>query len=82
MDKKSILIGALGAALLFVTLGATYPEQEPKGIWELHDSVGDMHSIYTINTVTGEVRYHHAWNNDKILKQFEHKVSKAYTGNN
>ena len=58
MDKKSILIGALGASLLFVTFGATYPEQEPKGVWELHFNNETDSRCYLLNTETGEVRIH------------------------
>ena len=58
MDKKSILIGALGAALLFVAIGAgTYQDQEPKGVWELH-TVPTTSSAWSINTESGEVRWH------------------------
>ena len=61
MDKKSILIGALvgalGASLLFVTIGATYYEQEPKGVWELH-LPSNPSITYSINTETGEVISH------------------------
>ena len=56
MDKKSILIGALGASLLFVTIGATYPEQEPKGVWELHFNNEAESRCHILNTQTGEVR--------------------------
>ena len=53
MDKKSILIGALGALLLFVTLGA--------GINDEGNEVGTYQGFasgeqqYMINTKTGEV---------------------------
>ncbi len=53
MDKKSILVGALGASLLFVTLGA--------GINDLGNEAGTYQGFasdeqqYMINTKTGEV---------------------------
>ena len=64
MDKKSILIGALGASLLFVSIGAgtqqeqathtTVPESH---VWELKMmDVGEKHYRYMYNKVTGEVR--------------------------
>ncbi len=64
MDKKSILIGALGASLLFVSIGAgtqqeqatntTVPESH---VWELKMmDVGERHYRYMYNKVTGEVR--------------------------
>ena len=75
MDKKSILIGALGAALLFVSIGATYPEQEPKGVWEFHISEVVSSVGFSINTITGEVRYHDAYS--KMTSEFfDYRVSK------
>ena len=53
MDRKSILIGALGASLLFLTLGA--------GINEDENEVGTYQGFatdeqqYIINTKTGEI---------------------------
>ena len=66
MEKKSILIGALGASLLFVTIGAgpqhehgtntTVPESH---VWEfyLSDPNGSKNAqAFSLNKVTGEVR--------------------------
>ena len=53
MDRKSILIGALGASLLFLTFGA--------GINEDENEVGTYQGFatdeqqYIINTKTGEI---------------------------
>ena len=53
MNKKSILIGALGASLLFFTLGA--------GLHEDENEVGTYQGFatsdqqYIINTKTGEI---------------------------
>ena len=73
MDKKSILIGALGASLLFVTIGATYPEQEPKGVWEMHfspvQSTTSGGECYTLNTETGEVRSEYDFFYNKNIKR-------------
>ena len=65
MDKKSILIGALGASLLFVSIGAG-TQQEPvtvstvpeSHVWEFHiNSPGaGTGRAYSLNRVTGEVR--------------------------
>ena len=53
MDKKSILIGALGASLLFVTLGATVNSEENEvGTFQAYATAESTHMI---NTKTGEV---------------------------
>ena len=65
MDKKSILIGALGVSLLFVSIGAgtqqeqatntTVPESH---VWELYVAREEASKdrVYSLNKVTGEVR--------------------------
>ena len=66
MDKKSILIGALGASLLFVTIGAgtqqeqvintTVPESHE---WEfyMNEHSGSKSALaFSLNKRTGEVR--------------------------
>ena len=53
MDKKSILIGALGALLLFVTLGATINSADNEvGTFQAYATA---EQTYMINTKTGEV---------------------------
>ena len=82
MDKKSILIGALAASLLFVSIGATYPEQEPKGVWEMHfgsDGVSTLNKCHLLNTVTGEVRSDYRHNHfGKDHQGFTYRVAKGY----
>ena len=65
MDKKSLLIGALGSALLFMTLGAANPVTVQTTVpvqheWEFHLSNGSEGTSYgmafAINKRTGEVR--------------------------
>ena len=64
MDKKSILVGALASALLFVTLGASNPVTiqstvPPDHVWEFHindPGVANAEGAFAINKVTGEVR--------------------------
>lgn len=56
MDKKSLVIGALGSALLFVTLGASNPVTIQTTVpveheWEFHSEFA-----FSINKKTGEVR--------------------------
>jgi len=58
MDKKSIVIGALGSALLFVTLGANTQNTvqstvPPSHVWELHNN---EYRLWALNKETGEVR--------------------------
>ena len=53
MDKKSILIGALGASLLFLTLGASINEDENEvGTYQ---GFATDEQQYIINTKTGEI---------------------------
>jgi len=65
MDKKSLVIGALGSALLFVTLGASNPVTVQTTVpisheWEFHLSdpaAGEQDGMaFAINKRTGEVR--------------------------
>ena len=64
MDKKSVLIGALGAALLFVTMGASNPVTVQTTVpvsheWSFHlsDPSGMLSGMaFAINARTGEVR--------------------------
>ena len=64
MDKKSLLIGALSASLMFVTLGAgtssSIQNETPEShVWEFHLSDGGSLSggmAFSINKRTGEVR--------------------------
>jgi hypothetical protein len=70
MDKKSILIGALGASLLFVSIGAgtnsaiqtLTPESH---VWEFHvsnPSASDKSGMaFAINKKTGEVRKYNSY---------------------
>ena len=59
MDKKSILIGALGASLLFVSIGATTYTTEKQNKFEVHVQQSTTHNTnfiraYLVNTETGE----------------------------
>ena len=64
MDKKSVLIGALGAALLFVTMGAANPVTVQTTVpveheWELivtPQANNQGAQAYAINKRTGQVR--------------------------
>ena len=52
MDKKSILIGALGASILFVTLGAGINlDKNEVGTFQAYAT---SEQTYMINTKTGE----------------------------
>jgi hypothetical protein len=58
MDKKSILIGALGASLLFVILGAgTSYTTEKQNKFEFHVTENANQSGFIINTETGDAWY-------------------------
>ena len=53
MNMKSILIGALGASLLFLTLGASINEEENEvGTYQ---GFATDEQQYIINTKTGEI---------------------------
>ena len=79
MDKKSILIGALGASLLFVSIGAG-TQQEPvtvstvpePHVWEFHiSSPGAVRDhAYSLNKVTGEVRKYETYRDLATEKNF------------
>ena len=64
MDKKSVVIGALGSALLFVTLGASNPVTVQttvpvEHVWSFHlsdPSSSNDGMAFAINARTGEVR--------------------------
>ena len=64
MDKKSLVIGALGSALLFVTMGAANPVAVQntvpvEHVWEFHlspPSAPIPGMAFAINKKTGEVR--------------------------
>ena len=66
MDYKSMLIGGLASALLFVSIGAGTPERPinesnlPEShVWEFHLSdaaQGEASMAFAINKKTGEVR--------------------------
>ncbi|MDB0025526.1 hypothetical protein N9D95_03215 [Flavobacteriales bacterium] len=69
MDKKSVIIGALGSALLFISLGAASPVSVQTTVpveheWELMVSP-QIHNqgaqAYAINKRTGEVRKYSPW---------------------
>ena len=72
MDKKSILIGALAASLLFVSIGAgiNSSEQTTSGKWQFYpsnyggqvDSYGKGHG-HLLNTENGVLYY--VWTNEK-----------------
>ena len=53
MDKKSILIGALGASLMFFTLGAGLNEDENEA--GTYQGFATSDQQYIINTKTGEI---------------------------
>tara|TARA_B100001564_G_C20302007_1_gene517365 strand:- start:206 stop:439 length:234 start_codon:yes stop_codon:yes gene_type:complete len=53
MDKKSILIGALGASLIFFTLGASLNEDENEA--GTYQGFATDEQQYIINTKTGEI---------------------------
>jgi hypothetical protein len=58
MDKKSILIGALGASLLFVILGAgTSYTTEKQNKFEFHVAVAGHPTGFIIDTETGDTWY-------------------------
>ena len=67
MDKKSLVIGALGSALLFVTLGAATPVTVETTVpveheWQFHLEVSDEKAqAFSINKRTGEVRKYETW---------------------
>ena len=53
MDKKSILIGALGASLLFVTIGAGTSQRTSEA--GTYQGFCRERSTYMLNTKTGEL---------------------------
>ena len=57
MDKKSILIGALGAALLFVSIGAgiNSSEQTTSAKWQFYTATGGIGHL--LNTENGDLYY-------------------------
>ena len=54
MDKKSILIGALGASLLFVTLGAGVNQNESPE-WQPVSRIGVISEMDSKSADTGEL---------------------------
>ena len=71
MDFKSLLIGALGSALLFVSVGAGFSEQTTtqtmvpsSHVWSFHlSNPSSEHSAvaFALNKKTGEVRKYNAY---------------------
>ena len=69
MDKKSIVIGALGSALLFVTVGAANPTtvvttSPVEHVWHLEIAQSGQTTkphAFAINKKTGEVRKYSPW---------------------
>ncbi len=64
MDKKSILIGALGASLLFVSIGAgiNSSEQTTSGKWQFYPGASGGQGTYSnighlLNTENGALYY-------------------------
>ena len=64
MDKKSILIGALGAALIFVSIGAgiNSSEQTTSGKWQFYPGASGGQGIHSrlghlLNTENGALYY-------------------------
>ena len=61
MNNKSILIGALGASLLFVSIGATTYTTEKQNKFEIHvqqnQGVNVVMLGFLLNTETGETWY-------------------------
>ena len=61
MDKKSILIGALSASLLFVSIGATTYTTEKQNKFEIHVQQNQGANVvmlgFLLNTETGETWY-------------------------
>ena len=53
MDKKSILIGALGASLLFVTLGAGINQHESPE-WQIVERIDQIKQFDAQDKETGE----------------------------
>lgn len=64
MDLKSILIGAMATALLFISIGATTSSSEPEiisdsHVWDFVLNESSEHyaaEAFAINKQTGEVR--------------------------
>ena len=52
MDKKSILIGALGASLLFVILGAGINQNESSE-WQIVERIGEIQKFELDNSRLG-----------------------------
>ena len=55
MDFKSLLIGALGSALLFVSVGAGIDNQKDYGEVGLWMPAATAERVYIVNTRTGEM---------------------------
>ena len=55
MDFKSLLIGALGSALLFVSVGAGIDNQKDFGEVGLWMPVATAERVYIVDTRTGEM---------------------------
>ena len=70
MDMKSILIGALSASLLFVSIGAGLNTTENKvGTYQAFARGNDTGGIYMINTMTGDT-YHLGVINNPVTWQW------------
>lgn len=52
MDKKSILIGALGASLLFVSIGAGINQNESSE-WQIVERIGEIQKFELDNSRLG-----------------------------
>ena len=67
MDFKSLLIGALGSALLFVSVGAGIDNHEDYGEVGLWMPVATSEKVYIVNTKTGETYRGHTGYWDKKI---------------
>ena len=80
MDYKSLLIGALGSALLFVSVGAGTAEQTtvnstvpPSHVWEFHLSNPSNErstQAFALNKETGEVRKYNAYTVEHLHQKY------------
>jgi len=60
MDYKSLLIGALGSALLFVSVGAGINENESSE-WQIVERIGQINSFDSQDATTGEPGTFYSW---------------------
>ena len=60
MDYKSLLIGALGSALLFVSVGAGINENESSE-WQIVEKIGQINKFDSQDATTGEPTTFYSW---------------------